>query len=481
MIVLFGASIVLILRLVLLDLIGKKSGSGWSLILGGPEYLNDRAHIGSDRLRVILRGPEFLKRRECPAVVNYTWNGPAGGAWTDPNYWAGGTPGQYPGQVSTEQDVAIFNNTDTANCTLNNGTKPVVLSGLQVTGGYTGTITLNSPLGWTGQGGVNSQLAGGTINQPNGANSEIGVGGGVLTLGACNLNGNPGVASTLIVAPGAEVDVTAGAPIGDNIVNSGTVKLTTTMTQAENFTNNAGITNNGGASLLFDGAQGISTNGTGVIANGGLVQRTATTTKSTTVPCALPLINNASSAVLQLYGNLQFSQAGTMTGVSVLQTNGEVDIENGATLFVPFGYTQNSGWLFTNGKSNYIDCGPNNGNVAIHGGNVIVNPNGGYGTLTVNNGSVTMDGGTLVLAVDGTTLSSDEFLAANGFVLKGSSSLFVETLDIPPGGVAPGQDVYILNTAFGAITGNFTTVTYDPMGIWTLKNEPATGSLYLLS
>jgi hypothetical protein len=240
------------------------------------------------------------------------------------------------------------------------------------------------------------------------------------------------------------------------------------------FINNAGITNRSGASILFDGQSRLTTGGTGVLMNSGLVEKTGTT--ATLTHCGLPLINNAPAAELLLNHNLEFNNKGQQTNASVQQNNGSVILENGATLEADFGYAQNSGYLETYGAATtYVNTvlSQVNVDVVIHGRIVMIGVDT-YSTLETN-GKLTMDGGVWKESVDGTTFQADLFRADDGFAIGAGASLYVTTYNIRTGGEPP--KIKIMDPGLGAFSGDFGSKSLYP---WSSSSNDPTIKLYYL-
>ncbi|HZY84031.1 MAG TPA: hypothetical protein VFE78_04330 [Gemmataceae bacterium] len=414
---------------------------------------------------------EPLEKRENPAPVTYVWNAPADGPWNVAANWVAGVAGQYPGQGN--DDVAEFSNGSNAKCTLT-APLPNALDGLLLAGGFAGTVQLNSRLTVTGT--VDSSLLTGIIDQPNGGGSDLTFGAGVVNWNNTVIN-STGTRSDLVINSAADLKVKTGAAIGDNILNSGKVEFMTAMSKAVTFNNNGGISNNIGASLLFQGAWGISTTGTGVITNDGTVKQTGTIG---TVNVDLPLVNTNDCSYLEVDSGLTFTRAGQQTAVSVQQNAGDLVLVGGATLTVNYGYVQNAGTLQTLGvnRSYIVSGGQGPVDVAIHGGLLQLHDftRGNYLGLGVT-GFVTMDGGTWEENVDVTGGDvADSFTASKGFLLGGSSSLYVSTAGTP----GKGDTLPIMSCATGSISGNFGTTNFDPM-VWSAGVDPTNNKRYILT
>ncbi len=423
---------------------------------------------------------EQLEVRYAPAAT-FTWayTGAGAGDFMTAANWSGGPVGQVPGQ----DDTIRFDATSVKDCTLNQSAQSKIVARIQMVNAYTGTFKLDAMLGVTSGG----TLEGGTIIQSNGDASTLGFGGGTTTWKGTVLNGGQAV-SSLIVGAGATFDVTSNAAtIGDNLKNSGTVHFKADMASDVTFTNNAGITNNSGASIFLDSGKSLKNSGTGIILNSGLVEKTTTSTDPTLIE--LPLVNSADTASLKLYGDLVFSKAGQQSGVSVLQNNGSVYLYDAVTLELGYGYTQNGGYLQTSG---YL---PNNGSpfgifgvaggtttVRIHGGTVLIGADGGYGWLRVN-GSFIMDGGTWDCFVNGADLPQSTLIyASGGITLGGTSSLSVITNNVPAGGIPAGKTVTIMAADAGhAISGDFATKNLYPVGTWTAGIDAGNSNDYDLT
>jgi hypothetical protein len=228
---------------------------------------------------------------------------------------------------------------------------------------------------------------------------------------------------------------------------------------------------------LFQGAWGISTTGTGVITNDGTVKQTGTIG---TVNVDLPLVNTNDCSYLEVDSGLTFTRAGQQTAVSVQQNAGDLVLVGGATLTVNYGYVQNAGTLQTLGvnRSYIVSGGQGPVDVAIHGGLLQLHDftRGNYLGLGVT-GFVTMDGGTWEENVDVTGGDvADSFTASKGFLLGGSSSLYVSTAGTP----GKGDTLPIMSCATGSISGNFGTTNFDPM-VWSAGVDPTNNKRYILT
>jgi hypothetical protein len=191
---------------------------------------------------------EALEGRWVPSTFYWAYSGAGQGDWNTAANWIGPT-----GAVPTNTDDVYFLGRPGRGSAVSNN--PVTVKSLNVTQDYQGTITLNRPLTLTNGG----DFEGGTISQPNGANSTITIQGGTFTIVDSNATGltlnSSGNVSTLHVNAQAtlNIGINGSYTIGDNIENEGTTTIGDGHTLGQvTFVNNAGVTNSGTFNLNGD-------------------------------------------------------------------------------------------------------------------------------------------------------------------------------------------------------------------------------------
>jgi hypothetical protein len=391
---------------------------------------------------------EGLEERVVPATsASWTYTGTGGGDWSNPLNWQNG-------YVPQAGDNVYFMG-GTSSCVLNDA---VSIGSLNLDGGFSATLTLNKGITLTGSStGWAGELLSGTIDQPNGAASDMYLNGGVFQFIGGVLNSTTSV-STIHIAQGAELDLVAGTAVstGDNFDNSGTIHDNSTASVT--FNNNAGITNNSGATIVIDQGD-FRTSGTGQINNSGTIDKTYAF--ENIVKSELPINNISSSAVLWIEdGQLWDSGTSTTHGSSVYQASGLIElgygvrtINHAGELRADSGFIMNGGTLKSLGTlTSSIDA-----NVLVHAGDIYVCVNGnGAGTLSVGGAGeqFTMDGGTYHCAVDASGTNSDQLTTGGAALIGGNAKIDMFVLT-GTGDLQVGDDWTVFH-ANGGTTGNFT-------------------------
>jgi hypothetical protein len=368
---------------------------------------------------------EQLETRLTPTA--FTWVGPNGAtSWETPADWSGGDGRtNYPGwngtQTTTNDTVTFDGTAKTFACAM---AQSHTIASLTITGWGLNHIALNGSL-TIGNGG--SMDSGVIINPGTGATLNFAL--GTFTWSGGWINYDPSQQQQpqigyVSISSGATVNVTGtqanNQGLGDNLTNSGLLKLANTATVSLN--NRPTITN--GGTILITGNNGKllrpTTDAVVTIQNTGTIQ--ITTGVEYYINEALNMA--ASTAQLQVYqGKLHISGADPSTGYSILEPAGTIVITAaGGSSLVPFyGIQQTGGTTETTPGSTgtaYIQMG--SGNYVMTGGTIQVGDNApstptldlsanvGAGNLQFNSGTIqlyydTGAGKSSSLNVEGTT------------------------------------------------------------------------------
>ncbi len=397
------------------------------------------------------------------------------GYWDNPANWSTDT-------VPTSTDNVVFDgNYSNGDADFNISSDANAANSITLSSSYNGTLHVLDPMS-IGTGGL--ELDGGNIDQPNGSSSNITDTGGFNWSGGI-LNSSSTLSTFYMVGFLADVNIKGGAKTqGSTLDVTGDV-VNLNSTGNWKFNNDAGINLNAGSSFNWNSADAnIVTTGTGFITNTG-----GTFTKpelAKDVKCDLPYVNNGADAVLKIAagGKLTFTRAGATNDVSVFQSQGVIRLASGADLQVDKGLTMSGGELKVEaGGSAWIK----GGTVEIHGGVVDLTDvkrlaSGGIALARLDiAGAVTMDGGTFKTTVNAAN-SAAGYITAKSFLIGGTAAIQSRTINIPPlGGVPRNNLIIVLHIdarSTGTISGNFATENLPFMDrsgrsfrTWTSDNQ----------
>jgi hypothetical protein len=325
------------------------------LLATNPGPVSPRRPGISKRVRLTL---ECLEGRLTPA--SYGWNGPAGGAWSQPNNWIDTATGQPPQNAPGANDSVTFSGAQNTNSTAD----IQAVANMTVTAGYTSIISLQAFMG-TGRLYISGSLsvAGGTIRglgtvnilQISNATSTFSWSGGTLRLLQVNLGPLDGSAR-----PSSTISGTAAKNMDTvYMYNSGTVTWTGTGSIA--MSNFGGVTNQTGATFDIQSDSSVTGGANNGITNRGTLKKSLGA-GTTTVGVKF---ENVGSFQLNS-GTVHFTGETRQTTTAVTTLNGG-SLSTNSTYYIGDGLVQGVGTITGNLSTGFPE-NPTGGTGRVHPG-----------------------------------------------------------------------------------------------------------------
>jgi CheY-like chemotaxis protein len=352
----------------------------------------------------------FLVKDVKPALAaSYTWDGggddiTCGGNVGDGNKWSCAL--NWSGDiVPTAADTVTFNGTSTKDATVDSSFGGVITS-INISAGYTGTITLQRSLQTTGT----FTQASGTFNA---ANQTLDI-DSTLTLSAGSFTASSGttfIGGALTISGAPTFNANAGTVTFDGSIG-GTMSCNNVTFNLVTFNNSASKSFPIGCNIPL-GNNPVLTGSATVSIDGGTFSGTGKFTKTAST-------FGMSTATSQLIGFTQFQvNAISLSNNAVLDLSTYTSVIFTSTLFltsgtltVPTGTDFNLGISIAGGTFNAPS-----GNITLDG-NLIVS---GSGVFNANGGTVTFDGTQFSTATCNGINFSNVIISATGSAIKGFS------------------------------------------------------------
>jgi autotransporter-associated beta strand protein len=386
------------------------------------------------------------------------------------------TTGNLSGGAITDNAALVFDRSDSPTDTNDiSGTGSVTQAGsgtltLAGTNSYSGTTTL----------AAGTLIAGNSSELGNGSstNTLIFAGGSLQAGGTFTSPSTRGVTlnSTGLIGTNANSVSIAGVVSGsEGLTKNGSGTLT--LSGSNTFGGSGkSVTVNGGT-LSVAASNNLGNGGNTITLAGGTFQPTATFSTSRAISLGtgggtIDLANGVTltaNGVVSGTGSLTKTSAGTLTLAGADTYSGNTQI-NGGTLQLTGSLTPASGTptLTVNAGGTLAGTGTAHEAVAVAGGTVSPETNGGRGTLTVSSADFSA-GGTLSIQVQGYTTPGtdyDRLAVANGtngnLILGGTSKLQLDLTGLTTDGKASGIATYT-----GTRMGQFSSTTFVNLGTFT--------------
>jgi hypothetical protein len=439
----------------------ERKGQGTRLALEGLEggflpapRLSAFSH--SSGLVRVLPAVEALEERVVPAT-DY-WIASAAGTWETAGNWS-------LGRAPTFADDVVFDGTQSAASCTTNGAK--IVNSLQIVNGYNESIYLNGNFTILNGG----QMSGGNLWQLSG---DTYLSGGNFSWRGGNIYSGDTLA-TYYVASGAYFNIvlTASGTFGEDIDNSGVMSIRTQGGAAVTLANNAGITNEVSAQILWDKGD-ILTSGTSDLDNSGLLEKT-TYDSTATVTCQLQYRDFNSNSMFWIQSGTFYDSAVNPLGYSVSLASGRIQLGSqptggdlAGTLTVAGKFAMGGGVLRTIGSQTSAISG----DVEVHGGDIWIGVGSATSTATLSlskaTGTFTMDGGTYHCTVNGSGTNSDLIQVAGSADIAGTAQIAVNVVN--EAGLKAGDSYVTLNTG-GGVPANTNFSSSDPVWIPPTLND----------
>ncbi len=244
-----------------------------------------------------------------------------------------------------------------------------------------------------------------------------------LIVGGGPVGSVPAIASTTVLIPSLNQDLTVGAGCGITIQWNGILTL--------NQSKGNIVCSTGG------------TNASSVISNAGTVNFNSTAA----ITYDLPLLNSGTLKVSG--GTLEFTQGSLQNCYSIYQDTGSLQLWAGATLKADAGTDIEGGQFATYLPGRAVL----DGDLNVQGGTMVIGQTG-YGLLSVG-GTVSLSGSTtLDISINASTNQFDSISASGSVTLSPSAELEVVTGD------GPATQSYDIIYSVAGITPDFSTKDY---------------------
>jgi hypothetical protein len=401
-----------------------------------------------------------LEPRLVPADYTWTYVGTSPGDWNDPNNWNDGGVG-----VPGEFDTAWFNQANTGPVSISNSVDVGELILGNVPMYLHANLTVET-------GGLIAQV----VNQDaSGANITIN-GGNLLLDGKGDIqgaNGNFATSNTITVTPGGTLefggDTNDPTAVGDNINNSGVVTFDNnsstnfigpTTNGITTITNNAGSGGNADGDIEINDGALISNSGQVILNNAGTINVNGTASSN------VPIVNQASNAVLHVTGGgtLTITGANPTSGYAFAQTAGTTTLDDGATLsLTTAGYSQTGGTLQVNG----IGTIDSNSPTSISNSTLTIGvPNVSLGTLNVGT-NFTMTNSSWTIDVDANAGTADKIVSGGVVTISNITT----TVNLLQGTPTDGQQYTIVQQRQAQPSSPSVSLNGFPVQNW-FNNKP---------